>query len=670
MIIEKVTIENFGLFKERSVIDLMPDTDKGKNIIVVSGKNGVGKSTLQEAIHIALLGSLAVDTRMSESGYEQHLLSKCYRNSKERSSMTSVTVDFQFVKSGMSLRYSVTRKWNNNPEELDETVDIVEDGKLFADLSKKEKNFFLRELIQPGFAKIMFFDGELLSSLFESSNLSQFIKEGCQDLFGLNFVEILKADIGYLTNKLLTQQGNTKNIDDTRKVQDQLAEIDEILNKYISEHDILNSQLSLLKQSVALQEDEIGKQGRWMTKRLDKIKIEKQTIENRVQVLKKEVIELYTTLGPFVFCKNLCKEVRKRLLVEREIEKWFHAKELLNLKAKELEHLLSDQKLMSEMQLTKRTSGKLLTVLNKALLSKPASFMGEETIHHHISDDTRSRIISWIDLVSDQVSKQLKEKTVEIQQSEERLKLVNKEQSTFSKDDIVQPLIKQLLDLNKQIGATEQKIISTNKRITEQLTRKAFYTNQLGQLQARQIELHDANSKLYLAHKTKLALEDYSKELLTKKIQLLEEGISQKFNLLCRKDDYLDSVTIDPVSFHVTLKITGVITEHKQLSAGEKQLFILSLLWSLRQLTNVRLPLIIDTPIARLDQEHRISFICDFLPAIYPQVVLMGTDTEIMDELLEPVEASIAHQYEFIYDYKNISNRVLLKEQTAVQQTA
>ncbi len=671
MIIENITIQNFGLFKEKTTIDLSP-TSIDRNIIVVSGKNGVGKSTLHEAIHLCLLGSLSVDSRISETNYETYLSQRCYTNNTIQliEQKTLLDLTFNFVKSGTPISYNIIRTWNNVPGNVNEQVTVVENGKELTDISKKEKNIFIRELIQPGFAKIMFFDGEQLSSLFESGNLSNFIQDSCNDLFGLNFIELLKTDLNHYTTKLLNQHGNSKNIEELKKNEGEIQKIDEDLNQFYTDKEIFDNQLILLKQSVVIQEEQINKQGRWMSKKLDKINIDKQKIELAIQQLKKEVIELYGSLGPFVFCKNLCGEVKNRLLIEREIEKWFHAREMLVSKSKKIETLLKSTDIQKKLFVSKQVISKLVDVLTKELLSKPDTFIGEETIHHNVSDVERTKIIIWIDSIISTVSADLKFKTNEILINEEKLKQINKEQATFSKGDIVQPLVKQLHELSKQVGATEQKILSVDRKIEEQVKRKSFYENILSSVKDKMVQNLDINDKLHLSHKTKLALEDYSKELLTKKVLLLEEQIVKKFNLLCRKKDYIDSVIVDPKTFEINLKISGVNTEHKRLSAGEKQLFILSLLWSLRELTNIKLPLVIDTPIARLDKEHRNAFFMDFLPAMYPQVILLGTDTEIMYELLQPVEEYIAHNYSFVYDPENKSNKIFSQEDFLTRQTA
>jgi DNA sulfur modification protein DndD len=83
-----------------------------------------------------------------------------------------------------------------------EEIAIEENGQPLTELNKKEKNLFLRELVQPGLARVMFFDGEKLLSLYDQGNLANFIAESCRYLFGLNFVDLLNTDLNYYIHKL------------------------------------------------------------------------------------------------------------------------------------------------------------------------------------------------------------------------------------------------------------------------------------------------------------------------------------------------------------------------------------------------------------------------------------------------------------------------------------
>ena len=650
MIIDSIRISNFGLYKDENFIPLNPYGLGNKNITVLSGQNGVGKSTLLEAIHLCLLGSLSIDNRLSETNYEKYLFKRSYKGKKDGNFFTAIELVIEFIKSGTPIRYKIKRSWSNNPKNVDEQIFIEENGKQLSELNKKEKNLFLRELIQPGLAKVMFFDGEKLQSLYDENKLTEFIGDSCKYLFGLNFVDLLNTDLNYYVNKLYTLQDSAQSLLEIKKVVEELRNIDvEIIQLEGRKADV-NDQLGNLRSKAIKLERQISDQGRWASNTLDNIKRERKQLEVQITALKKELIEIYSGLGPFIFCRKLLAELKDRLILERDVDRWRQAADLLKLRINELGRQFRDPVFLSSVSLNLESGTKLLSVLQELLLSSPNSLTADETIYHEMADNDRSKLISWIDDVLDTVAVNTKKKSNGIEECEERLRALSKEQSSFSKEDIVVSLLKEIQEVNQKIGAQEQNLSSLNRKSEEANNRKEFYSNRLVSLEQRMRVDSNVDERLKLTSRTKLVLEEYGKQLLYKKLNLLKEKVLDKFNLLCRKDSYLDRLSINPQTFEIGLERNNTPIEHTHLSAGEKQLLIISFLWGLRELTNISLPLIIDTPLARLDLDHRKAFVEQFLPAIQPQVILIGTDMELADDVIRGLSPHIAHHYQLAYD--------------------
>jgi DNA sulfur modification protein DndD len=212
------------------------------------------------------------------------------------------------------------------------------------------------------------------------------------------------------------------------------------------------------------------------------------------------------------------------------------------------------------------------------------------------------------------------------------------------------PLLKDLQEVTRKIGAREQQLDSLDRKTDETHKRQEFYNGRLKSLQDKLVNEDTVDLRLKLSTRTKIVLETYAQQLMAKKLASLKEKVLEKFNLLCRKESYLDELTIDPESFEIRLSRQQTVVDHAHLSAGEKQLLVVAILWGLRELTNIALPLIIDTPLARLDLEHRRTFIEQFLPAIQPQVILIGTDMELAGDVLAGLDSHIAHQYTLEYN--------------------
>jgi len=658
MIIDSIKINNFGLYKGDNYFELKPNNLVNRNITVISGQNGVGKSTLQEAIHLCLLGSLSIDSRVTESAYEKHLYRRSYKGKEALTLTSSIELSFEFVKSGAPVIYKVSRSWVNSPSDPNEEITIIENGRPLAELNKKEKNLFLRELIQPGLAKVMFFDGERLLSLYDQGNLSAFIGESCRYLFGLNFVDLLHTDINYYIQKLHGQQDPSQSQAEIEQVKATLKEIQNNVVRFEAEKTTAIEQINFLKQSALSTEKLISEQGRWAGGTLEQLQAEKQLLEKNIITFKKELVEIYSSLGPFVFCRNLCLSLKERLLTERDMEQWQYAGDLLQRKLNELSDQFENAAFLKSLQIDRQTGERILPVIKSALMANPSNDVSKGKIYHEIADSERSKLITWIDDIIHNISSAVTNRSHEVARQEERLKAVNKELSSFSSEDLILPLLKELQDKTKRLGAKEQMLESLNRKTDENNKRKDHYLARLTSLEEKLLKDGNVDERLRLGNRTRLVLESYTRQLMEKKLELLKGKVLQKFNMLCRKESYLDQLGIDPKTFELTLSRKGTKVDHAHLSAGEKQLLIVSILWGLRELTNISLPLIIDTPLARLDLEHRRTFIERFLPAIQPQVILIGTDMELAGDVISGLEHRIANQYTLTYNQETQSTQI------------
>ena len=88
----------------------------------------------------------------------------------------------------------------------------------------------------------------------------------------------------------------------------------------------------------------------------------------------------------------------------------------------------------------------------------------------------------------------------------------------------------------------------------------------------------------------------------------------------------------------------------EQLSAGEQQMFAIAMMWALRQLSGRPYPVVIDTPLGRLDSDHRDNLVNQYFPHVSHQVILFSTDTEVDKSYFEELQSNISHSYHLEYD--------------------
>ena len=146
-------------------------------------------------------------------------------------------------------------------------------------------------------------------------------------------------------------------------------------------------------------------------------------------------------------------------------------------------------------------------------------------------------------------------------------------------------------------------------------------------------------------------MNEFVVRLQAQKVEQLEKNISSCFELLSQKQGIITSISIDPKSLDIILfDYNGCMLLKEQLSAGEKQMFAISILWGLALTSGYKLPVIIDTPMARLDSAHRSNFVKKYLPNASSQVIVLSTDEEINGEYLDEVRECVNTAYTLEYD--------------------
>jgi DNA sulfur modification protein DndD len=231
-----------------------------------------------------------------------------------------------------------------------------------------------------------------------------------------------------------------------------------------------------------------------------------------------------------------------------------------------------------------------------------------------------------------------------LQKAEETLKRV-------PADDVLAPLMSELQELNKCFGEQNGKAIAESEALRTEQNRLSDLRRKLSdEAEKLNQEATDA-TRAKMVSKTQAALDEFRECLLHRKIQELEAAVTSCFNLLSRKTDAVKRVTINPKDFTVVLyDREGVPLPKERLSAGEKQIYAIAMLWALARTSGRPLPVIIDTPLGRLDSDHRRLLVERYFPQASHQVIVLSTDTEVDTVYFEALKPFIARSYRLEYD--------------------
>lgn len=216
-------------------------------------------------------------------------------------------------------------------------------------------------------------------------------------------------------------------------------------------------------------------------------------------------------------------------------------------------------------------------------------------------------------------------------------------------------IFKRIKELEKEILIEEVNLSSLQqKRIT--LHGTAMIAESEFSKAAEQVlsslESNDDNKRtVKYAHMTIEIIKRYRIRLQQRKTDILANTMTDCYKKLAYKKHLIEKIQMDPVTLDIHyLNGSNEEVEKKKLSAGEKQLMVISLLWALAICSKKKLPVIIDTPLSRLDSIHREALILTYFPNASEQTIILSTDSEIDQKYYELLKPHIGDEFTLVYD--------------------
>jgi DNA sulfur modification protein DndD len=275
----------------------------------------------------------------------------------------------------------------------------------------------------------------------------------------------------------------------------------------------------------------------------------------------------------------------------------------------------------------------------------PQAEIAADDVILHVSDKKRRTLLNWIDQAQGAVPHEFSVLIHSLEQLEAEREHLRAELERVPSDETLSPLVKKLNDLHKRLGVLEK----DRDALEDELSRLEFWQERTAsQLRGirEQIAEHEAvDERVRMAARTQSVLEAFAQRLTQAKVSQLEEALVKRFNQLVRKQNFVSQAKIDPKHFTVTFYRAGGVFERTEFSAGERQLLAIATMWALREVSGRPAPVIIDTPLSRLDTEHRLSMVQSYLPHVSHQVLVLATDAEMDEYLLERLKPAVSHIY-------------------------
>lgn len=725
MKINKLTICNISSFEGESSFDFSV-TDPLKNIILIGGKNGAGKSSLFLAMKLALYGPLAFNYQGVNPVYINRIKELINHNVYIQDEVKAYTIlEFSLLEEREYVSYRIKREWILINKKLQESIYVHKDGK---ELSKEEIIFFneyLNTVIPANLFNLYFFDGEKIDEMFEGVKYKNFIKKSLLTLYSVDVFEILRK---YFDNYV----GRTKGDEELEAAQFEYQKIirdieikeesKELIVESMEKTQNLISDMEI--ETIDLNE-EFHKAGGLTEKEKEEInnevfKYERIKSENNMKI--KYFVE---DLLPFVICNDHAHKVKKQLNAEVEINRYEMVKSQITpefTKSVLVESIAETNNTEVHINDITNLSNSLFDKLTNRLKSKNDE---EYQMLHDLSSERRERIIATanrvIDFNKDTVLNNINKKQAALNRT---IELNKKIRESMNENDVVTYITKindltKLLEKSKSTYSENENKHNLCVQEIDNLEIKKAKIKETLRSKTQQSNIYDLSERLNEVMNTMV------KEVSRSKFNELENHFLDIFKKIMRKDNIVDYIRIDDdfklnlyqeqmyrvseiltlisnIGYEKTIERVGekgvvslfdhfLVETHddlkekldyckheearqqeefiqlykrielNQLSKGEKQIFTLSLYWSMIKIANHEIPFIIDTPYARIDTQHRDQITKEFFPTISEQVVILSTNEEIDEHYYKIMKDSISKEYLLINDKDE--NKTTVKEE-------
>ena len=647
MILKSLYLQDFGVFQgsfDENYVDLEPRTkyNKKRPIILFGGLNGAGKTTTLTAVRLALYGKQSLGRAVSVQAYHDFLLDSIHKpkGSVLKPNTAGVKLDFNFGRQGEVIDYTVKRVWTVRGNSVFESVEIYQNGEYLQNLTDQQKQSFLNELIPIGVADLFFFDGEKIAELADDSDNTA-LADAINRLLGLDIIDRLKADLGvYLRDQKRDQLPS----DIKKEIETLEAEYQSLYAAYqakLSDIDTLKietTELEAKKERLTENVNELG--GAWASNRQEAEQKESE-LRARRNELQNQIRSLIADAAPLALAKTQLSLLLDQLTKEQQTKR----------------QMVVQVELRKQLNKVKQS---LIAALGKANqdaidasieASMPATPNTDVAIVHDISDTEFNRLQHLINDVVPKQQTRVKELSSELETVEEELESIGLNISRAPDERRIATFVSELSDIENTLGQRQVQV-KQETEVARNTLREAM--DKLRKLRDKEKEFtstSNLNQAVTLADRTRGLLEGFAVKTREQRIQQLEQEFIKSFAKLARKDDLMITAKIDPDTFNVSLVDgKGNIIDKKKLSAGEKQIYAIAMLEALGRTSGRNLPIIIDTPLGRLDSRHRENLVKNYFPTASHQVLILSTDTEVDEDFYKELSPEISHAFEVAYD--------------------
>lgn len=632
MILHDITLINIGAY--RGYNDFNLETSKEKPVILIGGENGAGKTTLLNAIKLGIFGAYSFGYKTENTEYYKRIRSTLNHEAlRLHDKNFGITINFSNTEGFKTTRYKLSRSWTiTKDQQLKENILLTANDILYN--STEIELFFskLKEQMPPQILDLCLFDGEEIARIISQDKLSDYIRQVSKVAFNLDLFESLENDLNKYSNQSIDQSTLAKDEKSLLLISDEiqqkrmlLTQAKEVLLNHNVEISNLVDQSNILKRSFKNFGGLIKVEHEETIKKINELDIQRSKRSDSIKNFVATTLPFYLTKDLLAKTRNQMHAENKSLLFNKLDTELTEAKvKLLATKVNFQNH-----KHLKELILNTIEPDSTPPLIHNASFSE--SSIVENIFLQIQNNDLLKKSLDLLELNRhDKLSlKELRSKLKKHEENEEFSDMITKIESiTVSIQQSQNAIDNQKSKINTLTLELEI-LIEKETQLKNSLRNVDKFTSSFAHSQAI-IELS----------------KNFRSLQLNKKLISVQVAATAMLKKIFRKENYISSLIIDPDTFELTLKnVKGQPIEKKTISAGEKQILLISIIWAIFKISEKKVPFIFDTLLGRLDKTHKAAILSEFIPDCGTQAIVLSTDSEIDEEHYHIINPTIAHSY-------------------------
>ena len=640
MLLNSIILHDFGAYGGRHKFDLLPRG--GRPVVLLGGTNGSGKTTLFRSIRLCLYGRDSMPAGTTLKRYHEAIMKMFHRDrvAEKSADEASISLKIQYGDSIDAPHYTVTRSWRNSGGRVDETMRVVRsDVPEDRNMAPAERQTFIDRMLPRGTTDLFFFDGEHIRSMAESGREGMHIKSSLDALLGLDAVVRLHRDIGLHVLRSSSADGAGAAAEIATKTAEKgiiMERIDGMMEK-LAFH---RAEMERSRSELASMEDEFHRIGGRFAEKRQSLAESKGGLEYKLNGIEEKIRSACSGAMPMLMLPGLLEQLWKDLAADIEKTKSIMSREVVG------DVMAEFGRCAKSARIEPASASRLFDVMQEVMKKKYKT--GGSLVFGFSLDELEAMR---------QDAGRIDRDLLEMAGLGEEHDAIRRELTEIKSMldaapqlDEAGPLFSKITGISCEIGEMEGEIQMLAGLVAQERSLLTLRNAEIRKLLAGRKKEIKAASGLELAPKVQDALEEFAQRLRDEKAGLLEINILECIRRLFHKKDFVTAVSVDRDTFDVTMMRHSIVITRDMLSPGELQMQATAIMWGIAMTSGRRLPFVIDTPLARLDVEHRRNLVGDFYPNAGRQIIIFSTDSEIAGSHYERLRPHVSHTILITYD--------------------